>query len=222
MNTCAMHIVLVGQESTPARTDPSPPFDHNTSFQQTQANVISRDLYTSGLYPELYPLLKGYCGHCHLPSHLPSALHPALSACWLLKLSGRGNPHTAAIKGAQRIIWKLSISTYLHGKPQPKLPQHTQNNMGWLAFCLPFYSISTRRMHVCGQLKLALWDLLSHSTLKTKAAGSSVEINLTWLATCLMQQPRLSWQPAAKPTKNCTAKSQAPQKNIFNTFNHEI
>lgn len=157
---------------------------------------------------------------CHLicpPPFTPPCLHAGCSS-----YQAAATRTLPLSKGLSASSGNSPSATYLHGKPQPKLPQHTKNNMGWLAFCLPFYSISTWRMHVCGQLKLALWDLLSHSTLKTKAAGSSVEINLTWLATCLMQQPRLSWQPAAKPTKNCTAKSQAPQKNIFNTFNYEI
>lgn len=37
-----------------------------------------------------------------------------------------------------------------------------------------------------------------------------------------MQPPCLPWQPASKPTNNCTAQSQPPQRNVFHAFNYEI
>lgn len=67
------------------------------------------------------------------------------------------------------------------------------------------------------------WDLLTHITLKTKAAGSSVETDTNLAGSVhYATSPSLSWQPASKPTNNCSAQSQPPQKNTFNAFNYEI
>lgn len=84
---------------------------------------------------------------CHLicpPPFTPPCLHAGCSS-----YQAEATRTLPLSKGLSASSGNSPSATYLHGKPQPKLPQHTQNNMGWLAFCLPFYSISTWRMLAC-------------------------------------------------------------------------
>lgn len=130
------------------------------------------------------------------------------------------------IRGGQPVLWTLSRPTHPSplGKPQlTSSPTHTEwHGIRRPSACHSILFISTWLINSHDQLKLEFGDLLTHSTFKTEAAGSLVEINANLTGSVRYATSPSAWQPASHPTNNCTAKSQPPQKNIFNTFNYEI
>lgn len=141
---------LLGKSSSADRPQPSiwsqSQFPRRHSTSSSDCNFM----YMSSLYPELYPLLKGYHGHCHLhlncpPPFTPPSLHAGDSS-----YQAEATCTLTLIKGVQSIIWKLSDLSPISTRKATVYVFFSTFRMAWYsASDLPFH-ISTWLILSCG------------------------------------------------------------------------